>query len=208
VGTYRLSPLHLVRIVNTEKRLHLRATGTTLNINLADEGPAVFLDSGLYPQSPTRLATDVTGAVVERTPGTDELTLVWKDTTYTLSPVGPETKPPIEHLRAGNFEAGARGLRAARAAGMGLDNGLEFALTRRAHALHEDGDNKRALWYVELAAELFPTSRSVRYRLGRAHQEMGRSQVAAREYRAALALDPLYNPARERLREITEDLSY
>ena len=139
-GTYRLSPLHLVRITDTDMGLHLRATGTTLNINLADEGPAVFLNSDLHPRSPSRLATDVTGAFVERMLGTERLTLVWTDTTYALAPVDPATKPPIEHLRAGNFGAGARGLRAARAAGMGLDNGLEFALTRWAHALHKDGD--------------------------------------------------------------------
>ena len=171
---------------------------------MADEGPALFLDSDLYPRSSTRLATDVTGAYVERAPGGDALTLVWKDTTYALSPVDPTTKPPLEHLRAGNFEAGANGLRTARAAGMGLDNGLEFALTRRAVTLHENGDNKRALQYMQLAAELFPTSRSVRYRMGRAYQEIGRSAVALREYRAALALDPLYDPARERLREMTD----
>jgi hypothetical protein len=205
VGTYRLSPLHLVRIADTEAGLHLCATGTTLNINLADEGPAVFLDSDLHPRSSTRLATDVSGAFVERTPGGDALTLVWKDTTYTLSPVDAGTKPPIEHLRVGNFEAGARGLRAARGAGMGLDNGLEFALTRRAYALHADGDNKRALRSLRLAAELFPTSRGVQYRLGRAYQEMGQSQAALREYRAALALDPLYEPAQERLRAMGTD---
>ena len=204
VGTYRLSPLHLVRIAETDAGLHLRATGTTLNINLADEGPAVFLDSDLHPRSPTRLAMDASGAFVERTSGADVLTLVWKDTSYALSPVVPETKSPLGHLRIGNFEVGAEGLRAAKAAGMGLDNGLEFALTRRAYALHEAGDSKTALRYMELAAELFPTSRSVRYRLGRAYQEMGRFQAAAREYRAALGLDPLYDPARERLREMNE----
>lgn len=184
VGTYRLSPVHLARVRATSAGLHLQVTGEALHLRLSEAGPAVFLDSDLHALSDTRLATDIRDTYLTRTPGNEELALVWKDTTYALSPVAPDAVTPIEHVRAGDIDRGAAELRAAMEAGMKLGNNLieyPFAFRR--------GRPEAVLPYAEWAARLCPMSWRVQANLARAYARTGQTDRARQALRTVRRLD-------------------
>lgn len=191
VGTYRLSPLHIARVSATDDGLRLNLTGTALRINFDEEGPAVFLSTALYPVSDTRLATDVTDASLRRTPGEEGLILVWKDTSYALPSVDPDTQSPVEHIRAGRFERGAEGLRAALDGGMKVGtNTVGEPFTIRVDELLQRGRAEEALQFGTLAAEFWPTSWVSHADLAEAYAALGREEEARRALQPVRRLNP------------------
>jgi hypothetical protein len=198
-GTYRLSPIHRVRVTYTSGSSQLRVKRGRLVLH-------PFIKSDLHPLSPTRLATDVTGAYLERRPGSRTLSLVWKDTTYALTPVDSTFTLPIKDLRAGRFEQGARRLRAAHASGFLLDKWIRRELTIRADELEERDRPNDALRPAQLAVELFPHSSWAYSRLGYTYEALGRVEEAASAYRMVRTLDPRRaNAVNEWLRELQRD---
>jgi hypothetical protein len=192
VGTYRLSPVHVARVTAQADDLHLQVTGETAALRLSEDGPAVFLDSDLYPLSERRLATDVHGAVLRRDPGEEGLRLRWKDSTYVLSPAPNDVKAPIEHVRDGNLDRGVRQLRRARASGMMLGNNLvEYPFTWRAEALLEAGKNQEALRYARAARTLCPRSPRVLFTALEVYQALGRTEKMRRTARQVVQLSPV-----------------
>jgi len=184
IGTYRLSPVHLARVRETNAGLHLQVTGEALHLRLDEAGPAVFLDSDLHAVSGTRLATDIRDTYLTRTPGDEGLALVWKDTTYALSPAAPDAVAPIEHVRAGDLDRGAAELRAAMDAGMKLGNNLiEYPFT------FQRGRPETVLPYAEWAAEFCPTSWRVQANLARAYARTGQKERARQALRSVRRLD-------------------
>lgn len=181
-GTYRLSPVHIARVREENGELHLWIVG--------GEGPGAFLRSDLYPLSETRLATDVSGAFLERTRGEEILTLMWKDTTYSLSPVPAGTRAPIEHVRDGDLEREADQLRQALSSGMTLSNDL-IGFSERIEALLEEGRNQDALRYAQVARELLPTSPEVHLRMAQVYQALGQDEDARRAARKVVQFSPV-----------------
>lgn len=181
-GTYRLSPVHIARVREENSELHLRIVGS--------EGPGAFLHSDLYPLSEARLATDVSGAFLERTRGEATLTLTWKDTTYPLSPVPAGTRAPIEHVRDGHLERGADQLRQALASGMTLSNDL-IGFSDRIEALLDKGKNQYALRYAQAARELLPASPEVHLRMAQVYQALGQDEDARRAARRVVQFSPV-----------------
>jgi hypothetical protein len=191
VGAYRLSPLHTVRVSSTSDGLDLQITGTALHVHFGEEGPAVFLDTALYPVSDTRLATDITDAFVQRTPGEDGLTLAWKDTTYALPLTDPDTQSPIEHIRTGRFERGAEGLRAAIKGGMKVSTTVTGgAFTSRVDELIEQDRPEEALQFGKLAVAFWPTSWLSHADLAEAYAALGRDEDALRALQPVRRLNP------------------
>ncbi|HHP7239947.1 hypothetical protein [Longibacter sp.] len=181
-GTYRLSPIHVA---------HIRSTQTGLRLRIDAEGPEPFLTSDLHPLSTTRLATDIRDAVLERRPGVEGLRLVWKDTTYALSPADAAAKTPHQHLRAGHFDQGAAALRAARAAGVKLGTDLvEYPFTSRVAALLQQDQPETALRYATLAVDFVPMSWRAQAYLANTQKAAGCPEAAVRAFRRVLALDP------------------
>ena len=199
IGTYRLSPIHRVQVTDTSEGFQLR---------VKRERPVLhpFIKSDLHPLSPTRLATDITAVYLERRPDSRTLSLVWKDTTYALTPVDSTFTLPIEDLWAGRFEQAARRLRAAHASGFLLDKWIRRELTIRADTLEERGRPSDALQPARLAAELFPHSSWAYYRLGYTYESLGRVEEATRAYRMVRMLAPRRADAvNELLRELRQD---
>ena len=191
-GTYQLSPVHVARVTTQAVSLHRQITGETAELRLSEDGPAVFLDSGLYPLSGRRLATDVRGAFLQRNPGQESLLLRWKDTTYALSPVPAGTKAPIEHVRDGQLERGLQQLRRARASGMKLGNNLgEYPFTWRAEALLEAGRPGEALRYAQAAQTLCPKSPRVLFTNVEVYQALDRKRKMRRTARRLVQLSPV-----------------
>lgn len=201
-GTYRLSPIHRARVTDTDEGLHLRVDrGRSERDQLHP-----FIESNLYPLSPTRLATDITEVYLERRPESNELTLVWKDTTYALTPVDSAFTLPTEDLRAGRFDQAAAKLRAADSSGFLLDKWIRRALTERADTLTELGRPTDALRPAQLAVELFPHSADAYFRLGHTYEAFGRIKKAAGAFRTVRTVDPREaDDARELLRELQKD---
>ena len=190
-GAYRLSPLHVARIAVTNDGLTLRVTGETLPLRLHHDGPAVFLETALYSLSSTRLATDISDVFVDRAADTGTLTLVWKDTTYALTPTDPTVQSPVEDLRAGRMAEGVLGLQMVRAAGLKLGNNIiEAPLTEKSDRLLAEGRPEAALPYVELAAELAPMSWRVHADLAEAYHVAGRPGAAWKALQRVRELDP------------------
>ena len=191
VGTYRLSPLHIARVSATGGDLRLNITGTALRVDFGEERPAVSLSTALYPVSDTRLATDVTDASLRRTPGEEGLILVWKDTSYALPSVDPDTQSPVEHIRAGRFERGAEGLRAALDGGMKVGtNTVGEPFTIRVDELLQRGRAEEALQFGTLAAEFWPTSWVSHADLAEACAALGREEEARRALQPVRRLNP------------------
>ncbi len=184
-GTYRLSPIHRAQVIDTGDGLRFH-----IERGRPESGLHPFVESDLHPFSPTRLATDVTGAYLERRPGSTELTLVWKDTTYALTPVGSSYTLPTEDLRAGRFEQAAGRLRAAQSSGFKLDSWVARALMARADTLEERGRLADALRPARLAVELFPQSHWAHSHLGDIYKALGRTEEATRAFRRVQMLNP------------------
>jgi hypothetical protein len=187
-GTYRLSPIHRAQVTDTGDGLRFH-----VDRGRPASGLHPFVESDLHPLSPTRLATDVTGAYLERRPGSTELTLAWKDTTYVLTPVDSTYTLPTEDLRAGRFERAAERLRAAQSSGFKLDSWVARALMARADTLEKRGRPNDALRPAQLAVELFPQSHWAHSHLGDVYKALGRTGEADRAFRKVKML----NPARE-----------
>jgi hypothetical protein len=181
-GTYRLSPVHIVRVQEETGGLHLRIVGS--------EEPTAFLVSGLYPLSATTLATDVSEAFLKRKRKEEGLTLVWKDTTYALSPVPAGTKAPIEYVRDGNLEHGVEQLRRALGAGMKLSNDL-LNFSNRIDAFLENEKNREALSYARAARTLCPTDPEVHLRMADVYQVLDRDEDARRAARKVVQHSPV-----------------
>jgi len=198
-GTYRLSPIHRAQVIDTGDGLRFH-----VERGRPESGLHPFVESDLHPLSPTRLATDVTGAYLERRPGSTELTLAWKDTTYVLTPVDSAYTLPTEDLQAGRFERTAERLRAAQSSGFKLDSWITRALTSRADTLEESGSPKDALRPARLAVELFPQSHWAHSHLGYIYKALGRTEEAARAFRRVQTLDPTREETmRKELRNLT-----
>ena len=184
-GTYRLSPIHRAQVTNTGDGLRFHVERGRPESSLHP-----FVESDLHPLSPTRLATDVTGAYLERRPASSELTLVWKDTTYVLTPIDSTYTLPTEDLRAGRFEKATGRFRAARSSGFKLDSWVARALMARADMLEERGRLADALRPARLAVELFPQSHWAHSHLGDVYKALGRTEEAARAFRRGQTLNP------------------
>jgi hypothetical protein len=199
VGTYRLSPIHRARVTDTRGGLHLR-------VNRGRPVLHPFIESDLHPLSATRLATDITDVYLERRSESNELTLVWKDTTYGLTPVDSTFTIPPEDLRAGRFDQVAARLRAAHSSGFLLDKWIRRALTERAATLKELGRPNDALRPAQFAVELFPHKSWAHSHLGHTYEVLGRNEEAARAYRKVRTLDPSRADAvNEWLHELQEE---
>jgi len=196
-GTYRLSPLHRAQVIDTGDGLRFH-----VDRGRPASGLHPFVESDLHPLSPTRLATDVTGAYLERRPASSELTLAWKDTTYVLTPVDSTYALPTEDLRAGRFERAAKRLRVAQSSGFKLDSWVTRSLTSRADTLEKRGRPNDALRPARLAVELFPQSHWAYSHLGHIYKAIGRTEEAARALRKVKML----NPSREEA--IQEELQF
>ncbi|WP_263819446.1 hypothetical protein [Salinibacter sp.] len=197
-GTYRLSPIHRARVTDTGDGLSFR-----VDRGRPESGLHPFIESDLHPLSSTRLATDITDAYVERRSGSEELALVWKDTTYALRPVDSGFTLPTEDLRAGRFEQVAKRLRTAQASGFKLDSWITSALTARADTLEAKDRPIDALRYNQLAVELFPQSWRVYSSLAYNYELLGRTDEAISAYQTFRTLDPSRMEAvNERLREL------
>jgi tetratricopeptide (TPR) repeat protein len=178
-------------VSTTDEGLRLKITGTALHVHFGEEGPAVSLNTALYPISDTRLATDVTDAVLQRTPGEEGLTLAWKDTSYALSPVDPDTQSPIEHIRAGQFERGAEGLHAALDGGMKVGtNAVGASLTMRVDELIQQDRAEEALRFGKLAVAFWPNAWSSHADLAEAYAALGRDEDALRALQPVRRLNP------------------
>lgn len=190
-GTYRLSPIHVVRVTDTDDGLHLRITGEALNVRLDEPGPAVFLESELHPLSAERLATDVSDVFVERPRGQDGLTLAWHDTTYALTPVDPATKPPIERIRDGDLAGGIAELQAVRESGAKLGtNIVSDPFLAEADRLLGEGRGKEALRYARAAETFYPRAWRVQAYLAEIHRALGRTGDACRALEEVESLHP------------------
>ncbi|PSQ84447.1 MAG: hypothetical protein BRD30_11755 [Bacteroidetes bacterium QH_2_63_10] len=197
-GTYRLSPIHRARVVDTSDELQLH-----VDRGRPESGLHPFMESDLHPLSSTRLATDITDAYLERRSGSKELALVWKDTTYALAPVDSGFTLPTEDLRAGRFEQAAKRLRTTRASGFKLDSWITSALTARADTLEAKDRPIDALRYNQLAVELFPQSWRVHSSLAYNYKLLERTDEAIRAYRTFRTLDPRRGKAvNERLQKL------
>jgi tetratricopeptide (TPR) repeat protein len=162
-----------------------------------------YWQTGLPDDPRTRLATDITDAYVERRSGSEELALVWKDTSYTLVPVDSGFTLPTEDLRAGRFKQAAKRFRAAQASGFKLDSWITSALTARADTLEAKDRPIDALRYNQLAVELFPQSWRVYSSLAYNYELLGRTGEAISAYQTSRTLDPSRSEAmNERLREL------
>jgi hypothetical protein len=184
-GIYRLSPIHRAQVIDTGDGLRFH-----IERGRPESGLHPFVESDLHPFSPTRLATDVTGAYLERRPGSTELTLAWKDTTYVLTLVDSTYTLPTEDLRAGRFERAAERLRAAQSSGFKLDSWVARALMARADTLEEKGRPNDALRPARLAVELFPQSHWAHSHLGDVYKALGRTEEAALAFQRVQALSP------------------
>ncbi len=199
-GTYRLSPIHRARVTDTGDGFFVR-----VDRGRPESGLHPFIESDLHPRSSTRLATDITDAYLERRSGSEELALVWKDTTYTLMPVHPGFTLPTEDLRAGRFEQAATRLRAAQASGFKLDSWITSALTARADTLEAKDRPIDALRYNQLAVELFPQSWRAYFSLAYNYELLGRTDEAISAYQTVWTLDPSRRGAvNDRLRELKQ----
>lgn len=201
-GTYRLSPIHRVEITEAGEGLRLRI----------DRGETeAFVESDLYPLSPQRLATDITDVYVHDVllecdgsvesgcePGT--LTLAWKDTTYTLTPVRSAMTLPLEHIRAGRWEQGAAGLRDALADGMMLGNDFtEYPMTGLVDSplpiwpdtLSREERARRALPFARLATTFSPMSWRTYANLAWVCKTLGRTEEMRRAAQHAVRLHPI-----------------
>ena len=200
VGTYRLSPIHRARITDTSGGLHLH-----VDRGRPSSGLHPFIESDLHPLSPTRLATDVTDAYLERRPDSEALELVWKDTTYTLAPVDSSFSLPTEDLRAGRVARAAERLHSTQASGFKLDSWVTSALTAWADTLEARGRLDDALRCTRLAVELFPQSWRVHAHLADTYEALGRTEKAAGAYRTVGTLDPRRSDyVRERLQALEQ----
>ena len=198
IGTYRLSPIHRARVTVTGDGLSFR-----VDRGRPKSGPHPFIESDLHPLSPTRLATDVTDVSLKRRPGSTELTLTWKDTTYALSPVDSSFTLPTEDLRAGRFEQAAERLRTARSSEFKLDSWVTSVLTAQGDTLEARGRPEGALRYNQLAVELFPQSWRVYSSLAYNYELLGRTGEAISAYQTFRTLDPSRMAAvNKRLREL------
>ncbi len=196
-GTYRLSPVHIAQVTETKGGLHFRMR----------KGPEPFIDTDLYPLSPTRLATDVSDAFLERTAGQQGLTLAWKDTTYALTPANPDAPSPIQKILAGRLEEGAEELRTALDAGVMLGSDftevpfrdlMEESLPRWPDSLSKRERAQRALPYKKLAVELAPMSWRVHAELAQVYKVLGRPDDALQ---ALQSVRDLYPPRYENMLE-------
>lgn len=148
------------------------------------------MESDLHPLSPTRLATDGTGAYLKRQPGSDEFRLAWKDTAYVLTPADVAYFVPTENVQAGRFEQTAVWLRGAQSSGFRLYNWGTRALTARADTLEAKNRPHDARRYNQIAVQLFPQSWVARAYLGNTYEALGRADEAARACRTVQALTP------------------
>lgn len=197
-GTYRLSPIHRARVTDAGDGLQFH-----VDRGRPEPGLHPFIESDLHPLSPTRLATDITDAYLERRPGSTDLRLAWKDTTYVLQRVDSTYAVPTEDFREGRFETAARRLRAAQSSGFKLDSWITTALTARADTLEERNRPEDALRYNRLAVELFPQSWRARSSLAYNYEILGRVDEAVSAYRMLQTLDPRRADAvNERVREL------
>jgi hypothetical protein len=197
-GTYRLSPIHRAQVTNTGDGLQV-----VVDRGRPASGLHPFMESDLYPLSSTRLATDIADVHVRRRPGSNELTLAWKDTTYVLTPVDSTFTLPTEDLRAGRYEQAANRLRRARSSGFKLDSWITSALTAQADTLEARDHPEDALRYSRLAVELFPESWRVYSSLAHNYELLGQTAAAISAYRRFRALDPSRAEAvNERLRKL------
>jgi hypothetical protein len=191
VGTYRMSPVHRARIEATADGIHL-------HMSRGEEEP--FIDSELHPLSRTRLATDLSDVGLKRRARTDGLLLATPDTAYTLAPVDSGFTLPLEHIRAGRFEAGAKGLRTAVDAGMRLGNDFtEYPLTDLLEenplpawpdTLSEEEKARRALPYTKLAVELSAPSWRSWADLAMIYKVLGRIEKMRRAAQQVVDRDP------------------
>ena len=177
MGAYRLSPVHVAQITETRKGLHFHMR----------KGPEPFIDTGLYPLSPTQMATDISDVFLERTPGKKGLMLVWKDTTYALTPTDPNTQSPIQKILAGQLEEGVEELHATLDAGVMLGSDftevpfrdlVEEPPPRWPNSLSKRERAQRALPYRKLAVELAPMSWRVYAELAQVYKELDRPDDA------------------------------
>ena len=177
MGAYRLSPVHVAQITETRKGLHFHMR----------KGPEPFIDTGLYPLSPTRMATDISDVFLERTAGKKGLMLVWKDTTYALTPTDPDTQSPIQKILAGQLEEGVEELHATLDAGVMLGSDftevpfrdlVEDPPPRWPNSLSKRERAQRALPYKKLAVELAPMSWRVYAELAQVYKELDRPDDA------------------------------
>jgi hypothetical protein len=199
-GIYRLSPIHRARVSDTGNGLSFR-----VDRGRPKSGLHPFIESDLHPLSPTRLATDVTDAYPKRRPGSTELILTWKDTTYVLSPVDSSFTLPTEDLRAGRFAQAVERLRAAQASGFKLDSWITSALTAQADTLEAQDRPIDALRYNQFAMELFPQSWRVYSSLAYNYELLGRKDEAISAYQTFRTLDPSRRESvNERLRELNQ----
>lgn len=199
-GTYRLSPIHRAGVTDTGDGLSFR-----VDRGRPESGLHPFIESDLHPLSSTRLATDITDAYLERRSGSEELALVWKDSTYALMPVDSGFTLPTEDIRAGRFEQAAKRLRTAQASGFKLDSWITSALTARADTLEAKDRPIDALRYNQLAVELFPQSWRVYSSLAYNYELLGRTDEAISAYQTFRTLDPSRMKAvKERLRELKQ----
>jgi hypothetical protein len=197
-GTYRLSPIHRAQVTNTGDGLQV-----VVDRGRPASGLHPFMESDLYPLSSTRLATDIADVHVRRRSGSNELTLVWKDTTYVLTPGDSTFTLPTEDLRAGRYEQAANRLRRARSQGFKLDSWITSALTARADTLEARGHPEDALRYNRLAVELFPESWRVYSSLAYNYELLGQTAAAISAYRRFRTLDPSRSEAvNERMRKL------
>jgi hypothetical protein len=199
-GTYRLSPIHRARVIDTGEELSFR-----VERGRPKSGPHPFIESDLHPLSPTRLATDVSDVYLERRPGSTGLALAWKDTTYALVPVDSGFTLPLEDLQHGRFEQAAERLRTAQASGFKLDSWITGALTTRADTLEEMGRPHDALRPARLAEELFPQSWRARARLGYTYKALGQTNEARRAFRKVQSLNPArFEWAQKRIQDLNQ----
>ena len=197
-GTYRLSPVHVGQITEAEGELHFRMRKCS----------EPFIETDLYPLSPTRMATDVSDVFLERKADREGLMLAWKDTTYALTPADSDTQTPIQKIRAGQLKEGTEDLRKALDAGIILGSDctenplsdlMEEPLPTWPDSLSKRERAKRALPYQRLAVELALMSWRVHADLAQVYSAFGRRDDALH---ALQSVRNLYPPRYEDMLEL------
>lgn len=191
LGTYRLSPIHLVSIAREASGLRLRVTGQSYYPDLASDKPETFINTELYKDGVNRYDTDIAGVVLSLKQD-NRLVLNWKGRCYPLSPIEKTSDTPLAELKSGRLQAGADALRRALESGMKLGNDLvEYPFRRRAASLMERGQARTALAYGQLASELAPLSWRTHSDISGIWRALDEPAAARRAQGKAEALNPL-----------------
>lgn len=193
-GSYLLSPLQTLQLVPEGQRLQL----TISDID-------TFVQTALYPLSPTRFRSDIADVELQILPkpgGTAQLSLHWKDLALPLSPLPEDYRSPIALLEAGELDAGIGRLRDATNRGTQFDSRLEFKLNDLGYRYLNEGNLDAALKILALNVELFPTSANTHDSLGEAYMASGNRDLAIRHYRESLAINYRNMNALEMLKQL------